>query len=224
VTRADLDRFLFEPEDVVVAVGPDGLVANVAKYVRGQRVIGVNPSPALYDGVLVRHPPQAVSDLLGPGASIEERTMVEARTNDGQTLVALNELFVGHRTHQSARYLLGFAGRSERHSSSGLICATGTGATGWARSIALGRADAPPAPAPTAPELVFLVREAWPSVRTGTSVVAGVVGAAAELTVRSEMNEGGVVFGDGIEDDRLELPYGQVVTLRRSARTLRLVA
>src|SRR6188768_2845908 len=32
VRRADLDRFLFAGEDVVVAVGQDGLVANVAKY------------------------------------------------------------------------------------------------------------------------------------------------------------------------------------------------
>ena len=149
--------------------------------------------------------------------------MVEARTRDGQALLALNEIFVGHRTHQSARYLLGFGGRRERHSSSGFICATGTGATGWARSIALGRTDAPPPPAPTAPELVFLVREAWPSVRTGTSLVAGVVGAGAELVVTSEMNDGGVVFGDGIEDDRLPMPYGQELALRRAEQVLRLV-
>jgi len=45
VDRADLDRFLFEPEDVVVAVGQDGLVANVAKYLTGQPVIGCNPDP-----------------------------------------------------------------------------------------------------------------------------------------------------------------------------------
>jgi NAD kinase len=224
VTRADLDRFLFEPEDVVVAVGQDGLVANVAKYLGGQTVIGVNPSRALHDGVLVRHPPEAVRDLLGPRTRVEERTMVEARARDGQTLVALNELFVGHRTHQSARYVIAFGDRRERHSSSGLICATGTGATGWAQSIARGRADAPPLPAPTAPELVFLVREAWPSVRTGTSVVAGLVAPGAAVEITSEMNEGGVVFGDGIEDDRLELPYGQTVALRRAERTLRLAA
>src|SRR5919206_3145107 len=36
VRRADFDRFLFAPEDLVVAVGQDGLVANVAKYLTGQ--------------------------------------------------------------------------------------------------------------------------------------------------------------------------------------------
>jgi NAD kinase len=44
VLRHELDRFLFEPDDVVVVVGQDGLVANVAKYLRGQPVIGINPS------------------------------------------------------------------------------------------------------------------------------------------------------------------------------------
>ena len=36
VDRADLDRFVFEPEDLVVAIGQDGLVANCAKYLTGQ--------------------------------------------------------------------------------------------------------------------------------------------------------------------------------------------
>lgn len=228
VARADLDRFLFEPEDIVIAVGQDGLVANVAKYLDGQPVVGVNPSTRLYDGILVRHEPEVVKDVLvataGGRARIEERSMVSARTSDGQTLLALNEIYVGHRSHQSARYRIAFAGREERHSSSGLIVASGTGATGWARSIALGRRDTPSVPAPTDPELAFFVREAWPSVRTGTSLVGGIVAAGAVLTIDSEMDEGGVAFGDGIEADRLELPYGQVVSLARADRTLRLVA
>jgi NAD kinase len=52
--RTDLDRFLFEADDVIVAVGQDGLIPNVAKYLHGQPVIGINPDPQLYEGVLVR--------------------------------------------------------------------------------------------------------------------------------------------------------------------------
>lgn len=52
--RNDLDRFGFGPEDVVIAVGQDGLVANVAKYLDGQPVIGINPEPSRNPGVLVR--------------------------------------------------------------------------------------------------------------------------------------------------------------------------
>ena len=69
---------------------------------------------------------------------------------------------------------------------------------------------------------MFFVREAWPSVRTGTSLTGGVIDASDTLTITSEMNEGGVAFGDGIESDALELPYGQTLTLRVAERSLRL--
>ena len=45
VERDSLSRFLFASEDVIVVVGPDGLVANVAKYVDEQVVVGVNSVP-----------------------------------------------------------------------------------------------------------------------------------------------------------------------------------
>jgi hypothetical protein len=149
--------------------------------------------------------------------------MVQATCGDGTTLLALNEIFVGHRTHQSARYTLTSGQRRERHSSSGLIVCTGTGATGWAKSIHLQRNACAALPDPLSTSLTFLVREAWPSVVTQASLVDGVVAADEELVVTSEMNDGGVVFGDGIEYDRLDLPFGQVVALRRATQALRLV-
>ncbi len=227
VAREDLDRFLFEPEDVVVCVGQDGLVANAAKYLQGQIVVGVNPSRELFDGVLVRHPPEAAKDLLPQAArgkgKIEERAMVVATTSDHQRLLALNEVYVGHRTHQSSRYVLLHGGKSERHSSSGVVVATGTGATGWARSIAGARKDAPPLPLPGDQRLAFFVREAFPSGRTGTSMTAGLVEAGRPLCLRSEMNEDGVVFGDGIEEDRIELPFGVEVSVAVAETRLRLL-
>lgn len=139
IRRGDLDRFLFGPEDVVVAVGQDGLVANLAKYLDGQPVLGINPEPEVNPGVLVPLLPAAVGELLltaaEGAADLEPRTMAEARLDDGQSLLALNEIFVGHRSHQSARYQLAGDGQVEEQSSSGIIVATGTGATGWARSI-----------------------------------------------------------------------------------------
>ena len=51
VERADLSRFAFAPEDVVLVVGQDGLVANVAKYVAGQPVVGFDPEPGVNPGV-----------------------------------------------------------------------------------------------------------------------------------------------------------------------------
>ena len=227
VARSDLDRFLFEPEDIVLAVGQDGLVANVAKYLTGQPVVGINPLPELYDGILTRHGPEAAADLMHDTARgrsrLEVRSMVEAGLDDGQRLLALNEIFVGHRSHQSARYRLVSGSDEERHSSSGLIVATGTGATGWARSINLARGRALKLPSPVDRRLVFLVREAFPSRATGVDVTGGSVTGEQPLQVISEMNEGGVIFGDGMEGDHLSFGWGRTVSLRLAERCLVLV-
>jgi hypothetical protein len=227
LARSELDRFLFADDDVVVVAGQDGLVANVAKYLAGQPVIGLNPEPERWPGVLVPHPPDAAADLLrdvGAGrAALEERTMVEARLDDGQRLLALNEVFLGHISHQSARYALEVGGDRERQSSSGVIVSTGTGATGWAASIARERRSPLALPRPADPALAFFVREAWPSAATGTRLTDGLLSDGAVLRLQSEMGEGGVVFGDGIESDRLALDWGRRIHVTVARERLRLV-
>ena len=225
VSRADLNRFLFAPDDVIVAVGQDGLVANVAKYLNGQPVLGVNPAPDLYDGVLVRIGAGRLAKLLAASGAgdiqVESRTMVQAELEAGETLLALNEIFVGHRSHQSARYRIEAEGEAEDHSSSGLIVASGTGATGWARSImeathlelSLGREEH---------AVGFWVREPFPSIATATKLRAGKI-TEKPLFITSRMNEGGVIFADGIEQDFIAFDWGRQARLSPASRVLRLV-
>jgi len=227
IQREDLDRFLFEPDDVIVVLGQDGLVANVAKYLTEQPVIGLNPLPGIYPGVLVPHPPDAAGDLMRDlqrgRTHTQERTMVAARLDDGQTLTALNEIFVGHVSHQSARYTITLAGATERQSSSGVIVATGTGATGWAASIHFERHSALELPRPEDTRLAFFVREAWPSPATGTTITEGVLDREETVTITSELGEGAVLFGDGIEGDRIHVDWGQAINVGVADRTLHLV-
>jgi hypothetical protein len=227
VERADLDRFLFEPGDVVVTVGPSGLVANVAKYLDGQPVIGINPEPSRDGAVLARHLPGQAGELIRAAAAgraiAEERTMVEAALDDGQRILALNEVFVGHHSHQSARYLIRCPGGSERQSSSGIVVTTGTGATGWGRSIGLERHTSLQLPAPAEPGLAFFVREAWPSPTFGVSMTEGLLDEQQRLEIVSELDEGGVVFGDGIESDRVDFGWGVQATIGVARERLRLV-
>ena len=223
--RGDLSRFVFAPEDVVVAVGQDGLVANVAKYLDGQPVVGINPEPGVNPGVLVRHGPGEAAGLLSAvesGSQPEPRAMVLAVTDDGQTLRAVNEIYLGHRSHQSARYRIEVpGGRAERQSSSGVLVGTGTGSTGWCRSVWLERQSTLRLPAPAEPALCWFVREAWPSPATGTDLTEGLLGARDQLTIVAESDL--VIFGDGIESDAVLLTWGQRVTLSVATRRLMLV-
>ena len=225
VERSELPRFVFEPDDVVLVVGQDGLVANVAKYLGIQPVIGIDPLPGVNAGVLVPHTPAAGVSLAGAArageAPICERAMVQVRTDDGQSLTALNEVMIGQPGHQSARYTLEVDGRSERQSSSGVIVGTGTGATGWCASIARLQAPGMPLPAPTDRSLAWFVREPWPSPSTGADLFAGRLD-AGELTLRVESDQL-VAFGDGMEEDRLSLSWGQRVSVSVAHRTLRTV-
>lgn len=224
IQRADLARFVFEPDDIVVAVGQDGLVPNVAKYLEDQVVVGINPAPEQYEGILVRNTADQARALLARIAAgkarLEHRTMVEVSADDGQRILALNEAFVGHASHQSARYRLRYRGREERHSSSGLIVATGTGATGWARSIVRERERRIELPAPTASSLAFMVREAFPSVGFGTSITQGLLEGDEALEIVCEQERDAVVFGDGIEEDRIEPRWGQLLRLGVAKRRL----
>jgi hypothetical protein len=221
VERGDLSRFLFAPEDLIVAVGQDGLVANVAKYLDGQPVIGVDPEPGRNAGVLVTHRPAAVADLLMAPRS-KALTMVRAVTDDGQALLALNEIYIGHPSHQSARYRISPPGGGpERQSSSGILVGTGTGSTGWCRSVWLERHSTLELPAPAQPALCWFVREAWPSPATGVELTEGILGADQGLVVVAESDL--VVFGDGIEADAVSLTWGQQVALTVADRPLQLV-
>ena len=105
-----------------------------------------------------------------------------------------------------------------------MIVATGTGSTGWARSVARSRATEMRLPAPTERTLAFFVREAFPSVATGTTLTEGLIAGEERLSVSSEMNEGGVAFGDGIEEDHIDFHFGQELVLQASQTSLQLLA
>jgi NAD kinase len=229
VERDDLTRFVFDPGDIVVAVGQDGLVANLAKYLEGQVVVGINPEPSRNPGVLVPHPAQAAEQLLAAAAcpaaagQAEQLSMVQAVTDDGQRLTALNEIYAGQASHQTARYTLGLpGGRSEPQASSGLIVSTGTGATGWCRSAWLERQSTLTLPVPAERRLAWFVREAWPSPATGTACTEGELAPGQSLVLTAESDRL-VIFGDGIEADAIPLTWGQAAQIRLADRTLHLL-
>jgi NAD kinase len=239
VDRAFLPNYLFGPQDTVVVLGQDGLVANTVKYLDGQPVIGVNPDPARWEGVLLpfRAPdlPRLLPEVLRGARPWRGVTMAKATLNDGQHLYAVNDLFIGPRSHTSARYRIEIGDRSEQHSSSGIIVSTGLGSTGWLRSILAGSAGIaaavtgrpvtiqPPALPWDADYLCFSVREPWPSSTSAADITFGRVTARMPLQLLSQMPEHGVIFSDGIESDFLAFNAGTQALIGPAERQGRLV-
>lgn len=242
IERSFLPTFTFGPSDVVVVLGQDGLVVNAAKYLDGQPVVALNPDPQRIDGVLlpfgVQQAGPAIRRALGDGEVWREVTMAEAALNDGQRLLAVNDLFIGARTHVSARYRLRHDGREEEQSSSGIIVSTGAGSTGWHRSILTGAVGVVLAYSHSQKlaalrdnyaipwedrRLVFSVREPFISKTSGAEVVHGEITEGRPLELVSRMPQNGVIFSDGVEEDRLDFNSGAIARVGLSDRTLRLV-
>lgn len=68
----------------------------------------------------------------------------------------------------------------------------------------------------------FFVREPFPSVATATSMRAGKL-ETMPLAVTSRMNDGGVIFADGVEQDFVAFDWGRGVTIAPATRTLHLI-
>jgi NAD kinase len=237
IDRDFLPTFMFMPQDIVVTLGQDGLVANAAKYVKGQPIIAVNPSPRIFDGVLLPFLPGsvagAVDRLVREKAVLRDVTMAEAKLTDGQSLLAFNDLFIGPKTHVSARYRIVWSGKSEPQSSSGVLVSTGAGSTGWLSSIfnmTRGVAGLSGASfnVPTQLEwedlrLVFVVREPFISRHSRAEIVAGMIAPGQELVLESLMPSDGVIFSDGTEADFLKFDSGVTAVIRASDQKAHLV-
>jgi hypothetical protein len=235
--RGLLPTYTFGPPDLVVTLGQDGLVANTAKYAGSQPIVGVNPDPARFDGILLPFTPAearaAVARVLEGRAATRAVTLAEAVLADGQRLLAFNDLFVGAGTHVSARYLLRAGGRDEVQSSSGLLVSTGAGSTGWMSSVfnmAGGVARFTGGTSGPAMRLewedrrlLFAVREPFRSRHSAADLVAGLVEPGEELVLESRMPSGGVIFSDGIETDFLDFNAGAVARIRAASRRAVLV-
>ena len=239
IERSFLPNFIFGPSDIVVALGQDGVVANTMKYLDSHPLIGLNPDAQRYDGILL---PFVARDLAGllPEVAADKRaskavTMAKASLTDGQILYAVNDLFIGARTHTSAIYEIVAGERKETQSSSGLIVSTGLGSTAWFKSIVTGSLAIAGAfgshgeTATYAPqawdsnELRFAVREPFPSRTSQVSLVYGRLEKSETLRLRSLMPENGVIFSDGIEADRLDFNSGTEARITVADRQGRLI-
>lgn len=259
VERAHLPTYRFASDDTVVVIGQDGLVANTMKYLTTQAIIAVNPLPDIYDGKLLPFSLHECRDIVhmqaggftqrkgvnqdviyaaddakgNAGLIIKSISMAQITTNVGQTLLAVNDIFIGPKSHSSLRYTIQHGQQQEFQSSSGIIVSTGLGATGWFSSVMAGamRISGNNMRSRSvlnsfqwdSPYLYFSVREPFPSKTTATHIVFGQVNKEQGLTITSKTAENGVIFSDGIEEDAISFNAGTSGTVEVAERVGRLV-
>lgn len=237
IDRDFVPNMIFGERDIVIAVGQDGLVANVMKYLDGQPLLGVNPDTTRWDGVLLPFEAGQLTALLprviAGSYNTRQITMAEAAARDGQTMLAVNDLFIGCKTHTSARYDITWNNERENQSSSGIIISTGLGSTGWYKSIMAqakrmaaifdcGQIEEQPL-AWDDNQLTFVVREPYPSRATQAGIVYGKIGKGDNFRIVSKMPANGVIFSDGIEEDAVEFNAGTEIIVGIADRKGRLV-
>jgi NAD kinase len=235
VSREDLPNFLFRESDLVIVCGPDGLFANLAKYLGNQPVIGINPDPKTIAGTLMPFSPFVakiiIEKALAGEAETEDLPFVKATVDNDKVIWGINDVFLGRRDHVSARYNISFAGQSEHHSSSGVLVSTGVGSTGWISSIANmvsaltgGRpSKLSNLPHPTDSELVFVTREPFVSPGTNASIITGRITPGHPLVIDSEMPVGGCIFSDGVVEKGIEWKAGSTVVISTGERFVKRV-
>lgn len=238
VQRKYLPTYLFGEKEAVVALGQDGLVANVAKYVKGLPILGMNPDRKRFDGILLPFSTDnfesGLTGVLENKFTSRHVTMAQATTSDGQTLQAFNDLFIGPATHTSARYKIRFGTKTENQSSSGLIVSTGAGSTGWLSSV-VNMTNGVQAAFHSAgnklnikmkwedDRLAFVVREPFLSKYSQINLTAGMITQKDSLELESYMPFNGVIFSDGIESDFLHFNSGCRVTISLAAQKANIV-
>lgn len=236
VERTYLQNYIFTDKNVIVVVGQDGLVANTAKYSKGIPMIAVNPDKQRYDGVLLPFDTTdfiyGIENVLTEKYHFQTMRFAEAKLNDGQSLLAFNDLFIGASSHVSARYKISYNSNTEEHSSSGLLVSTKAGSTGWLSSVfnmAYGVAGIfekdlkLKRPKLNDNDLLFAVREPFQSIRTQIGITAGLLKGENSLTIESLMPTNGVIFSDGIETDFLKFDSGTIATIKLADDKAKLV-
>ncbi len=234
IEKSFLPNFLFGPNNLIVPVGQDGLVINTAKYLDKQLIVAVNPDPSRFDGVMipftVKGLPVALQKVVADEHKVIQITMAQAKLNNGQTLYGVNDLFIGHKSHGSARYTINNNDIFEKQSSSGIIISTGAGSTAWFKSIIIGAVGIvnkfrkyntyidPPTEDDyrfpwDASYLYYSVREPFVSKISSANLIFGQIYSGESLFIESNMPENGVIFSDGIQEDFLEFNSGTVAEI-----------
>lgn len=205
--------------DLVLTVGGDGTILEVARHVEDTPLLGVNSAPATSLGVFCGADAATVREKLMMFLHGELPTTMLARlllSVNGHRVPVLNEVLYAHRNPAAtSRYILSIGGRAEEQRSSGIWIATAAGSTG-----AIYSAGGKVLPI-TSTRIQYLVREPFIQGKERPRLLRGVLPGDREIVLFSKMRQG-MIFVDGAHES-LPLGFGDRARIRGGAPPLRVL-
>jgi len=208
-----------ERYDMVVVVGGDGTVLDVARYVNTVPILAVNSSPSTSIGHFCCVKAEALCDVLEEirSGKLRPRALTRIRvTMDGKVYryPALNDVLLAHRVPAAtSRYIVRAGDEQEEQKSSGVWISTAAGSTGAILSAGGEVMDAGD------PRLQYRVREPFENLPDGRSfsMIEGMVGPEG-ISFTSRMIRGGLY----LDGRRVAVPmdYGSRVEFNPTAPPL----
>lgn len=218
--RHEAQGFIFRDDDLVVVLGDDGALVNIAKLLGRQKVVTIGTATKWCSRMMkftVKTFGKEVMRLVRKEGETLSVSIARAETSLGHTLEAVNDFFVGRADLRSSRYALLDEEFFVEQVSSGVIVSTGTGSTGWEKS-ARRMDDGYVEREPDDEYLVVTTRE----LCHGDDL--GVLEDVSEVTIRSSDNDTRVV-ADGVllDSAMLLLPAGATVVMTASYRSVQIL-
>jgi hypothetical protein len=214
--RHDSHRFVFRDDDIVVIFAEDGAFVNIAKFLKSQKVITIATTSRVCGRLMQLSCEEFVNNaksvLEADISHYEKVSIARAQTSQGQSIEAVNDFLVGHNDQRSSRYSLLVNGKLYDQVSSGVAISTGTGSSGWEKSIRRGDTHYQ--------ERGFSDRRVCVATRElcyGEYFAPFLVADSVHIISNDEANR---VFADGVLDDdcMLRLTPGATVTITPNHR------
>lgn len=217
--RHEAQNFVFRDNDIVVILGDDGALVNVAKLLNNQKVITIATATKHCDRLMkfsVETFEASFARLLHGESSCARVSIARAETSLGHSLEAVNDFFVGRADLRSSRYAIERTSGFIDQISSGVIISTGTGSTGWEKSVC-GHDERYEERTLDNATLNVVTRE----LCYGDNL--GVMRRIRRVTFRSNDNDTRVI-ADGVlfDSSMLLLPAGATVTITSNVRAVQL--
>lgn len=205
--------------DLVVTIGGDGTILEVARHLAGIPLLGVNSAPGTSLGLFCGADHRTVRDRLARHLAGDLAETPLARLSleaAGHSVWVLNEVLYAHRNPAAtSRYILRIGDREEEQRSSGLWVATAAGSTGGIFSA--GGRMLPIRSRRTQ----YWVREPFIQGSERPRLLHGVLPAGFEMVLHSKMRQG-MVYVDGAHH-AFALGFGDRAHLTGGAPPLRVL-